>query len=90
MRIIYAISPDGADDIKYHKADNRGSRSLYLRKTLGADNSVTPDDVFTVDVLMNNVSPFILEHCDLYHLSTHNTNAIYLSDEADETVFIVN
>ena len=53
--MIYAISPDGSDDISYHGATSRGSKSLYLRRKVGTDTKI-PDDAITMDITVNNVS----------------------------------
>ena len=53
--MIYAISPDGLDDINYHGATSRGSKSLYLRRKVGTDTKVLEDYV-TLDIIENNVS----------------------------------
>ena len=53
--MIYAISPDGSDDINYHGATSRGSKSLYLRRKVGTDTKI-PDDAITMDITVNNVS----------------------------------
>ena len=52
--MIYAISPDGSDDISYHGATSRGSKSLYLRRKVGTDTKI-PDDAITMDITVNNV-----------------------------------
>ena len=57
QRVIYAISPDGSDDLSYHTATNRGAKSLYLRRKVGTDTKV-PDDAITMDITVDNVSVF--------------------------------
>ena len=54
MRLIYAISPDGTDTLRYHST-SRGSRSLYLRKRIVSNHTI-PDDAFTIDVKVHDVS----------------------------------
>ena len=54
QRVIYAISPDGSDDLKYHTASYRGARSLYLRSKVGAQAQI-PEDSFTFDITIDNV-----------------------------------
>ena len=53
--MIYAISPDGSDDINSYGAISRGSKSLYLRRKVGTDTNVLEDAV-TMDSIVNNVS----------------------------------
>jgi len=54
LRVIHAISPDGSDDLKYHTATNRGTKSLYLRQKVGTENKI-PDNALVMDITVQNI-----------------------------------
>lgn len=56
MRVIYALGspkPDAENDLFYHGASNRGSRSLLLLSHY--EETALPNDAWQLDVRVNNV-----------------------------------